>query len=135
MFSNTRQKLQSNRMKTRNEKVGNNAGAIHIRQTNNGYVEVFLTRMNPGAKIRDAITGAYSNIRVRSKQEYSFFKIAISTGECGNNGNTFFFYGPTDYEQHFHTTLDSSAKFEWNERQVFDEQKDDCLSQDNNTPI
>jgi len=71
---------------------------------NNKPVEfdIYTTNDMPGTMIRDAITGArYSDFRVGTRNEHLFFKVAISTGEVGNNGGLVFFDSPEQYEKHF----------------------------------
>lgn len=78
---------------------------------------VFPTRSTPGAKIRDAVTGAFTPYRVGSNLEGTFFKVTLATGECGYEGNLLFFQGPEEYERFFQTTMDWNAKQEWYNRQ------------------
>ena len=70
-----------------------------------------------GSNIRDAITGNYYSYKVGNKEEDSFFKICIVTGEVKNNRRIFFFKSPIDYERIFQQELKDKNKFNWAKRQ------------------
>ncbi len=68
-----------------------------------------------GSRIRDAETGEYYPYLVGSKDEYIFFKVGLSTGECksSNGSNTLFYASPHHYMSHLHTTVSDNIISEW----------------------
>lgn len=79
-------------------------------------IDIYTTYDMPGTMIRDAITGARcSEDRVGTKNEHLFFKVAIATGELGNNGGLVFFDSPEQYERHFKGiyTVPQQIKEKW----------------------
>jgi hypothetical protein len=80
------------------------------------FIEIYSTPNQIGAMIRDAVTGSrYKEYRVGSYNEDRFFKIVIATGELGQNGGTFFFNSPEEYERHFKNiySIQPSDKVKW----------------------
>jgi hypothetical protein len=77
----------------------------------------FYTSSEIGNKIRDAQTGGYYNHVVGSKDEYLYFKVGMSTGECksSNGSNTLFFTSPYRYMSLFNVTLSSEIITRWEE--------------------
>jgi hypothetical protein len=71
-----------------------------------------------GSNIRDAISGQYCVGKVGSKDEDSFFKLTISTGEVRGERRNFYFQSPEVYERHMHTTLDVKTKESWLKKQL-----------------
>jgi hypothetical protein len=116
--------LNFDRKKQRNnEEIKNTDKGYHKlkRIINNRTVEIdiYSTKITPGTMIRDAITGIrFSNYRVGSINEHFFFKVAIATGELGNNGELVFFDSPEAYERHFKGiyTVPQETKKQWTNR-------------------
>jgi hypothetical protein len=77
----------------------------------------FYTTSETGNRIRDAETGGYYNHIVGSKDEYLYFKVGLSTGECksSNGSNTMFFTSPYRYMTKFNVTLNSEIISRWEE--------------------
>jgi hypothetical protein len=77
----------------------------------------FYTSNDTGYKIRDAETGGYYNHVVGSKDEYLYFKVGLSTGECNssNGSNTLFFTSPYRYMTKFNVTLSPEIISHWEE--------------------
>ncbi len=79
-------------------------------------IEIYATDLTPGNRIRGAIGGSYySNFKVGSKDEDIFYKVALCTAECRENG-AFFFDNPEQYERHMCTTVSQSDKEIWYEK-------------------
>ena len=77
-------------------------------------IEFYTTSPIPGRMIRSAIGGSYhSNYRVGKYDEYIFFKVGLSTGECTSYSNTLFFDTPEQYEKTFFVTLPQEMKNDW----------------------
>ena len=77
-------------------------------------IEFYTTSSIPGRMIRSAIGGSYhSNYRVGKYDEYIFFKVGLSTGECTSYSNTLFFDTPEQYEKVFYVDLPQKIKDEW----------------------
>ena len=68
-----------------------------------------------GSNIRDAESGEYYKYIVGSVDEDLFFKINISTGECGssNESNTLFYISPQQYMNHLHAHIDPENVARW----------------------
>jgi len=82
-------------------------------------VEMYMTRIQPGALIRHAVSGIRENMRVGRRDEYAYFKVAMATGESGQNryGNLFY-TSPEEFERHFHCTVSQEVKDRWMERHL-----------------
>ena len=112
---------------TKVKKIMNNVyqtnKGIHLvkRQTKDGKrhnVEVFVSG-DQGSTIRNAISGSYYyGDRVGTKQEDSYFKVSISTGEFGRDSVVLFYDSPEQYERHMYTTVDPDDKNRWLEKQM-----------------
>ena len=78
----------------------------------------FYTSGHIGSNIRDAITGQYTSGIVGSSDEYQYYKVGLSSGECKskNGSTTLFFMGPDEYSRHFHVKLDDSIYKMWDNR-------------------
>lgn len=80
----------------------------------------FYTTSGFGNYIRDAETGEYYPYKVGTLDEYLFFKVGLSTGECkSENGSTTLFYlSPERYGKHLNIKdyFDESFILEWRER-------------------
>jgi len=64
-----------------------NVKAIHGKKKNT--IELYSSG-DIGSNIRDALTGQHYSYKVGSKDEDSFFKVCIITGEVKNNRRIFF---------------------------------------------
>jgi hypothetical protein len=73
------------------------------------YIEIY----GSGTQIRMASTGSYTRFLVGSVDEDNYFKVGISTGECGQESVTLFYNSPEEYENHHHTLLDQETKERW----------------------
>ena len=83
-------------------------------------VEMYMTRVQPGTLIRHAVSGIREkNMRVGRRDEYAYFKVAMATGEAGQNryGNLFY-TSPEEFERHFHCTVSQEVKERWMDRQL-----------------
>lgn len=71
-----------------------------------------------GSSIRDATSGIFYPYKAGTLDEYLFFKVGLSTGECNSkNGSTALFYlSPEQYEKHLQGVVTNEAKREWKER-------------------
>ena len=88
-----------------------------VKTKNRVALELYSCSDTPGRMIRSAIGGAYhSNYRVGKVDEYIFFKVGMSTGECRNGNNTMYFDTPEQYEKIFNTTLSQDLKNNWYSR-------------------
>ena len=78
------------------------------------FIDVYNTSSNPGATIRDAITGAkHIGYKVGMNDEKMFFKVGVPG--VSQNGCILFFDNPDQYERHFRVTVSSEIKDKWNE--------------------
>ena len=77
----------------------------------------FYTTNGIGYRIRDAETGMYFRHIVGSFDEYLYFKVGLSTGECksANGSNTLFFSSPQRYMTHFNVSLTPEIISRWEE--------------------
>jgi hypothetical protein len=73
-----------------------------------------------GTRIRDAETGHYYNKLVGSRDEDSFFKVSLSTGECKcrNGSNTLYYISPAHYSSHFNVEVDDKIVALWKQKQT-----------------
>lgn len=80
-------------------------------------IEFYTSGIN-GSNIRDAITGQYMSDIVGTSDEYKYYKVGLSTGECKskNGSNTLFFISPAEYARHFHIELDNSIYQMWSDK-------------------
>jgi hypothetical protein len=71
-----------------------------------------------GSNIRDATSGNVYPYKVGTLDEYLFFKVGLSTGECKskNGSNSLFYLSPEQYEKHLHGTVSDSLKEVWLKR-------------------
>jgi hypothetical protein len=69
-------------------------------------------------RIRDAETGEYFSKYVGTEDEYLFFKVSLSTGECksANCSNTLFYVSPQHYMNHLNCKLSPDIISKWEER-------------------
>lgn len=80
------------------------------------FIELYSSGQT-GSNIRDAISGQYYPFKVGNKEEDSFFKVSLMTGDVKNNRRMFFFNSPNDYERIFQQELKEKNKFNWAKRQ------------------
>jgi hypothetical protein len=87
----------------------------------------YETSSNPGARIRDAITGHYHNNYHVGKMEHEnlFYKTAYCVGDAVKPGQKYgenrepiflYFYSPESYENHFQSKINETKKKEWHRR-------------------
>lgn len=72
-------------------------------------------------RIRDAITGQFTDYMVGSRYEKNFFKVkncSCLNSQSVNREHSLFFSSPEDFEKIFNVTLDTSVKEKWHKRQV-----------------
>jgi len=62
--------------------------------------------------IRDAVTNNVYNVRIGSKGEEMFYKVAVCNGSLKDN-NTLFFHSPEECESLFEIVLDPVQKQNW----------------------
>lgn len=90
-----------------------------FRKVNNKTVPIYIytTRYSPGSKIHNAVSGLGDKRVVvgKAKDEDSFFKISLSTGELGKipYGKHLYYDSPEQFEKHFYTTVDKRIKDNW----------------------
>ena len=79
-------------------------------------VEIYASGQN-GSRIRDAITGQYTEYKVGKLEDESlFFKVAIATGEIQKASRLFFFQSPIEYEKQFNSVISTQMKEDWTNR-------------------
>lgn len=110
-----------------------------LKQDDRGYNKIFrnvnknevikkikielYTSSDFGHHIRDAITGDYYPYLVGTKDEYLFFKVGLSTGECKsrNGSNSLFYLSPEKYVEHMNisTPLNNDLILKWKQRRDY----------------
>ena len=106
----------------KNKKLLEERGKFRVWRTNRTRqrvpVDMYVTRYNPGSRIRHAITGCYEQALVGKSDEYAFFKVGWNTGELGKEAmsTTLFFDSPEQFERHTHTVLPAGVKQTWHAR-------------------
>ncbi len=88
----------------------------------NYKIEMYNSGVTIGNKIRDAITGTYSNYKIGSNNEDLFFKVRMPTG-IKNNNVTLFYYCISDFEKHQKTIVSDTVKRKWIDKKNFRESK------------
>ena len=68
--------------------------------------------------IRNAITGYRSRVKVGTKDEDTFFKVKIASGECKKNSGMLFYDSPEQFEKHQFTILKLEVKEKWYNKQL-----------------
>jgi len=83
-------------------------------------IDLYNTTTTPGFPIRGAITGSTYPFKVGSKDEYLFFKVAISTPEktIGPDNNIFYFDNPEQYERVMGFEVSRDCKEMWHDRYI-----------------
>jgi len=85
----------------------------------NFAIQFFATRNNPGARIRNALTGFSEKHRVGSCNEDLYFKVTHATGEFDNRESlTLFYDSPEQYEKHWNMRLSQEDKEHWQSKYV-----------------
>jgi len=71
-----------------------------------------------GSNIRDAASGNFYPYKAGTLDEYLFFKVGLSTGECKskNGSNNLFYLSPEQYEKHLNGSVTDELKEEWKKR-------------------
>jgi hypothetical protein len=89
-------------------------------------VSYFDTNLTPGRRIRNAVSGYFTNHFVGTSDEYLYFSNLICTGEGGTTPHCLFYDTPEQYERHMHTTLSDDSKDRWRQRynELLKEQQD-----------
>lgn len=91
----------------------------HIIKGNNKKNVVVFSSGSTGSKIRNAMSGAYTNDIVGSAMEDSYYRV---THSIGSEGKKLFYDSPAQYEKHFGCDIDkdvsngSGLKQRWAER-------------------
>lgn len=80
-------------------------------------IEIYTTS-GFGNHIRDAETGEYYSNFVGTNDEYLFYKVGLSTGECrsANGSNTLFYLSPQHYATHLHCSVSPEHVQDWETR-------------------
>ena len=86
----------------------------------NYKIEMYNSGVTIGNKIRDAITGSYSNYKIGSNNEDLFFKVRMPIG-TKNNNVTLFYYCISDFEKHQKTIVSDGVKRKWFDKKTFRE--------------
>ena len=92
--------------------------AIRRANDRNITVEMYSTRCNPGAPIRDPRFGTLSKDRVGTLAERSYFKVRMASVGDGREPVTLFYDSPEGYEKHHRTRLPFDIKQSWRSRFV-----------------
>jgi len=89
-------------------------------------VTYYDTNLTPGRRIRNAVSGHYTNHVVGTNDEYLYFSNLICTGESGSTPHCLFYDTPEQYERHMHTTISDETKDRWRQRynELLREQQD-----------
>ena len=91
-----------------------------VRRVNdrNIMIEMYSTRCNPGARIRDPKFGTRTNDRVGTLGERAYFKVRMASVGDGREPVTLFYDSPEGYEKHHRTRLPFDLKQSWRSRFV-----------------
>ena len=73
---------------------------------------------NIGTNIRDAVTGAYYNYKVGSKDEDRFFSVVDCTGSNSKSPILYFYHSPSHYESVNKTNVNEDTHYRWNKLQA-----------------
>ena len=79
----------------------------------NRRVELYSTRCNPGAYIRDPRIGSLTRDRVGTLAERMYFKVRMTSIGDGVEPVTLFYDSPDSYEKHMRTRLPNDIKQSW----------------------
>jgi hypothetical protein len=93
-------------------------------------IHAYFTGTNPGALIRNAVTGRRYAHRVGYAEEDLYFSVILATGELGQTSRVFFYDNPEQYERHFYTKLSAETKVRWLLK--FDAARTELLNESNN---
>ena len=88
-----------------------------VEKKGNTYDETFKLGLyassGVGSNIRDAVTGAYYNYKVGSKDEDRFFSVVDCTGTKSKSSILFFYQSPNHYESVNKTTVNEDTHYRW----------------------
>jgi hypothetical protein len=76
-------------------------------------IEMYSTSINSGRKIREAISGLYSNFRTGSSNEDLFFKVRMTNFGSINSNIVLYYYNIDDFERHQKTKVSEKVREEW----------------------
>lgn len=76
-------------------------------------IELYKTPFSSNCKIRNAVTGYYENCKVGQFKSRLYFKVALCTGEHGQNPAHLYFDSPEQYESHCNIRVSSEIKKVW----------------------
>jgi len=76
-------------------------------------IEVYKTPYTPDSRIRNACTGCFQNFRVGTTDEYMFYKVALATGETGQEPGHLYYDNPEQYERHLNALVPQEEKDSW----------------------
>lgn len=99
-----------------NSTVYDNYAAKQNRERGSSRFSYFETNNTHGRLIRNAVNGQYTKHIVGSSDEYLYFSVLISTGECGQTPDCLFYDSPEQYERHMRAVVSDSAKDIWRNR-------------------
>jgi len=81
-------------------------------------IEYYLTSNTPGARARDAVTGARFDIRVGSNEEHNLFKVGCAIGVPDNDFTLLFYESPDAYEKHMLHPISQEHKESWRNKRA-----------------
>ena len=82
--------------------------------------KIYNNYNDPGARLRDAVTGVFFNDRVGTTNEKKYFKVAIATCKikAKNESNSFYYLTPEDFSRHFRVDVTTEIQESWHKRQL-----------------
>jgi hypothetical protein len=82
--------------------------------------KIYNNSNDPGARLRDAVTGVFFNDRVGTTDEKKYFKVAVATGKikAKNESNSFYYLTPEDFSRHFKVDVNTETQESWHKRQL-----------------
>jgi hypothetical protein len=89
----------------------------------NKRIEMYSTSINSGRKIREAISGLYSNFRTGTYDENLFFKVRMTTFGSVNTNIVLYYYSIDDFERHQKTKVSDKVRAEWSNKRAFREKE------------
>jgi hypothetical protein len=85
---------------------------VNGKKTKVGY---YYTGFTPGLTIRHAVSGMYEKgDLVGSRSEDLYFKVCQTPAAGCNEPHFLYYYGPAEYEKHFHCEVSKETKDAWN---------------------
>jgi hypothetical protein len=77
-------------------------------------LEIYTSSTNPGASIRNAITGVkFPQYKIGSPAEDLFFKVKLTSHDLKGDEGALFYDSPEQYERHFLCSVDTAIKEKW----------------------